>query len=428
MKTRKELRQQVVSLLPNGNYITLVGMNGSGKSDFLRQLDDENRETNPNNAIVLVRASALIDITVESFYGLLISTMLDVLGVAYEDSSQALLSKDLYKLNKAASKIISEYLLDKEKSVTIVVTNIDRYAHLGPQFYMSLRGLREQDINRIGYIFTGNTDLLRKLTRECVGSFEEVLNALVLRLSVDDYQYFEEVIESAAKRYKYPVTKEEKKHIHSIAGGHASFIKYTVQYLLENGECEVNNLLEYEPIKTRIMRLVDEMGSDLYRYYSTTEPSNMEDGSSELDQLIKAGFIIKPADGGYADSIPILRAYSKTHPAAASAEVKVENADIQGESNHTKSDPEVRDGNIYFDGETIGDELSEREFELLSLFVQNYGKVVTRDDVAEILWKSRSIEKYSDWAIDQTISRLRKKLPQGVTIKTIKGRGFKLGR
>ncbi|MFC1790807.1 helix-turn-helix domain-containing protein [Patescibacteria group bacterium] len=49
--------------------------------------------------------------------------------------------------------------------------------------------------------------------------------------------------------------------------------------------------------------------------------------------------------------------------------------------------------------------------------------------MGEVLWGEASYEKYSDWAIDQLISKLRKKLKDlGLTdfLKTIRGRGYKL--
>ena len=58
------------------------------------------------------------------------------------------------------------------------------------------------------------------------------------------------------------------------------------------------------------------------------------------------------------------------------------------------------------------------------------GSIVNKDEIANILWKSEAIKKYSDWAIDKTISRLRKKIGDSAHnpkfIETIKGRGLRL--
>ncbi len=47
---------------------------------------------------------------------------------------------------------------------------------------------------------------------------------------------------------------------------------------------------------------------------------------------------------------------------------------------------------------------------LLNLFEENQGDIVSRDMIAEAIWKESWETKYSDWAIDQLISALRDKL------------------
>ncbi|MBN2015255.1 winged helix-turn-helix domain-containing protein [Candidatus Dojkabacteria bacterium] len=57
------------------------------------------------------------------------------------------------------------------------------------------------------------------------------------------------------------------------------------------------------------------------------------------------------------------------------------------------------------------------------------GEVVTRDEIARILWKDAEDEKYSNWAIDKTISRIRKKLKKHgavVSIITVRNQGYVL--
>lgn len=54
--------------------------------------------------------------------------------------------------------------------------------------------------------------------------------------------------------------------------------------------------------------------------------------------------------------------------------------------------------------------LSDSEYNVLILLYRKKGKVVSRDDIAETLWKEKMLDLYSDWAIDKAISRLRNKL------------------
>lgn len=72
---------------------------------------------------------------------------------------------------------------------------------------------------------------------------------------------------------------------------------------------------------------------------------------------------------------------------------------------------------------------STREKSVLVALISAKGSTVFRDDVAEIIWGSANAQKYSDWVIDQTISRIRKKMStlpalQSLTIQSQKKKGF----
>ena len=55
--------------------------------------------------------------------------------------------------------------------------------------------------------------------------------------------------------------------------------------------------------------------------------------------------------------------------------------------------------------------------------------LTTRENIAKALCDNEWETKYSDWAIDQTISRIRTKLKNtDFKLKTIKGKGFTLMR
>jgi hypothetical protein len=74
---------------------------------------------------------------------------------------------------------------------------------------------------------------------------------------------------------------------------------------------------------------------------------------------------------------------------------------------------------------------SEQEIAVFNLLVRNRGKVVLRDGIANAIWGEDWNTKYSDWAIDQIISRIRKKcltldLPKTI-IRVVKGKGFQYG-
>lgn len=85
-------------------------------------------------------------------------------------------------------------------------------------------------------------------------------------------------------------------------------------------------------------------------------------------------------------------------------------------------------GAVLYSGKTVEEQFTRQEYSILSLFLKNPDKLLSRDDIGAVLWGESSYEKYSDWAIDQLMSKLRKKLKQigsNIDIVTLRGRGYK---
>ena len=76
----------------------------------------------------------------------------------------------------------------------------------------------------------------------------------------------------------------------------------------------------------------------------------------------------------------------------------------------------------------FNESLSRQEYELAKLLIERESKLVTREEMIEVVWKSKMYE-VNEHALDQMLHRLRKKLdkatPKGKLI-TYRGRGCKL--
>lgn len=86
-----------------------------------------------------------------------------------------------------------------------------------------------------------------------------------------------------------------------------------------------------------------------------------------------------------------------------------------------------KNGKITLGNKNLQIYLSPNEYEVLRLFLEKEGKLVTRDDIAQAMWGKSAFEKYSDWAIDQLISRIRNKLERfnlHKVIKTVHSKGY----
>ncbi|MCD6363988.1 MAG: response regulator transcription factor [Synergistetes bacterium] len=93
----------------------------------------------------------------------------------------------------------------------------------------------------------------------------------------------------------------------------------------------------------------------------------------------------------------------------------------------------IKRGSLLVDLETMEVTLSGRrieltpiEFKLLVVFLQNPGRVFTREDLLEKLWGGKFVV---DRTVDVHINNLRKKLGEaGKAIKSLRGVGYKLER
>lgn len=93
---------------------------------------------------------------------------------------------------------------------------------------------------------------------------------------------------------------------------------------------------------------------------------------------------------------------------------------------------EEKNGKLWLNGSVaVEDQLSFQEVTVLRRLWEKIGQQVTRSEVAEVLWGKEAEEKYSDWAIDQVISKIRRKtgdVGEKRMIQTTKGVGFVLSQ
>jgi DNA-binding winged helix-turn-helix (wHTH) protein len=89
----------------------------------------------------------------------------------------------------------------------------------------------------------------------------------------------------------------------------------------------------------------------------------------------------------------------------------------------------LKGGNVYLGSINLKYTFTKQEYTTLRLLLQKR-VVVTRDEIANILWGEECEEKFSVWAIEQVIMRIRKKLDDigsdSKLIKTVRNIGYKI--
>ena len=72
-------------------------------------------------------------------------------------------------------------------------------------------------------------------------------------------------------------------------------------------------------------------------------------------------------------------------------------------------------------------QLTAQQKLIFDYFQAHPHQVVSRDEIAGVIWGKLAAEKYSDWAIDRSISNLKKKLSgTPYQILTLRNRGYKI--
>jgi DNA-binding winged helix-turn-helix (wHTH) protein len=89
---------------------------------------------------------------------------------------------------------------------------------------------------------------------------------------------------------------------------------------------------------------------------------------------------------------------------------------------------QLKNNRLFLGEEYIQHRFTSKQIRILTLLLKNKYNVTSRDQIAQILWKDYWQEKYSDWAINKFIQRLRIKLEENLinkaSIKTLKKKGF----
>jgi hypothetical protein len=97
---------------------------------------------------------------------------------------------------------------------------------------------------------------------------------------------------------------------------------------------------------------------------------------------------------------------------------------------HEDQHIEIHDGRVFINNITVDSIFTRKEHRVLMTLLEHRGEIVSRDMIAQSIWPSRTDQQYSDWAIDQLITRLRKRLLElslaPEIVHVVRGKGYRL--
>lgn len=90
----------------------------------------------------------------------------------------------------------------------------------------------------------------------------------------------------------------------------------------------------------------------------------------------------------------------------------------------------LENSRIVLNGIPLEKFFSRKEYRAMKLLLEKRGTVVSRNEIAKRMWPTQTDEQYSDWAIDQLVARLRKRIAElsisPRVVEVVRGKGYLL--
>lgn len=194
---------------------------------------------------------------------------------------------------------------------------------------------------------------------------------------------------------------------------HEWLIKEAVRFLRDNPAASLAEVLNHENMRLKIKILFNaflESEKEVFRKVVLKQPIISEEEKHSFEFLLKMN-LLNNHKNQIVISCSLLKNYLLN--------------DLKNGEFFLGSSNEIILNNI-----CVSTFFSKKEKSVLSLMIKNKGEIVSRENIAREIWGVDFFDNYSDWTIDQTISRLRRKIGKlGISpkiLKTIKKQGFLL--
>lgn len=281
-------------------------------------------------------------------------------------------------------------------------------------FFNNLFGLYQINRQKINFIFTSSQNIFLEENLSCFGELRELLvqNIVYFPVLSDEDSLF--VVKNLSLRYGYSLSQDKEKLAVRLAGGHPTLILFCLRIFNNCHDLTAREALNYLGQRPEIKIILENIWT-----------SFAPDEKNLLLQIVNEKKIMTGANLNNLQNLKIIDPVTFSLFSSLLTDfIKRKNTsqvpvDVLGE-----------DRQILIGGQPPKDKINGREYKLLAAFSKIPGRIISRDEIADILWGKLSYDKYSDWAIDRAIFSLRKKMERfGVSpdvLQTVKGLGYRL--
>lgn len=408
---RFEEIEKILNFIKEGNSVQLVSIPGVGRSNLFGLLSYNTKvrikhlgQSQKNYHFVNINLSEVKNRSNYDVFKFIFLELLDSLTERkIEQDYVSKILKESISLNdemvifQGLKKTVEYLTLEKNLTIILLFDRFEIFTQTAtPDFFSNLRILRNRAKYHFSCVFSVNKPLEEVFEKEILVDFYEFVAGHIVYLPIYDPVGISFRVKYLEERTGKKIDKKKLDEILKVTGGHGKLTRICLEIYLTTGS------LDFLEEKT--------VWGSLFEIESSLSPSDLNNLKEKRQNpfLEEIGLL---EDGEI--TIPLLESFLK-------------------ESKSTKE-------NIFFDpnrneirrGEQIlSDNLTLSEFKLLKFLIENQNKILEREDIISNVWKdTKTIAGVSDQALDQLISRLRKKIEDEpnspIHILTIKGRGFR---
>lgn len=441
---RKETIRHILEDLSKGESLTLIGISGIGKSNTIYWLTQHASSQDSHIFLINLDFDNLVTVSELGFYRFFLLEL-------YETSQKRIKDKTLLEFIKeeytktidktdellafnSIKKVLSFILEKTELTLCILLNGFEKIRPLHTSLFNTLLALRAINKLRVVFAFITNEDVFTTFTSANGGKLCNLLSYNIYWLKPLDENETYALAGEFAEILKTNLSDSNKKRIWELSGGYSWYIKDLVKIASEINDLQkigIESLSQSLNIISRgqqIWGTLQEKHKEILHKIASNKSLQKEEIPSFL---INTGLVCITKN-----RIKLFSPLFENFVLSTTKDIEAKDdhsVHINTRQKNTRKAGLTLDNRrmlVLKEGTPLRVEFSKNEFQLLKFLFNRKSEVVTRDEVSKELWGEHASHKYSDWAIDKIVSRLRLKIEENPKspryLLTIRGVGFKL--
>jgi DNA-binding winged helix-turn-helix (wHTH) protein len=423
----QDLNNNLFDHIKRGDSINLWGLPLVGMSTRLRKMGHEKDTISEEILKIYIDTQEVCESNSTALFHLIFNELAFAINQQTKTPDKPLL---------AIRKLLNQ-LTSKDKKVTLIIDSLRDLTFLNEQLLFSIKSLRDRFHGSLNFIFVSERPIINDPHYSNFKSFTDFA-CHIEYITKPLPRSKKNIIKDIAEKYDIKnISPNEIDDIYTTSGGILGLITAIIRFIEKRKEREIdiNTLLNDSILRQRIafilktmtpqeIPILKEIAADNYDNFDGLSPYITESGLLE-NQNIKSSLIKETIK-----SKKFAKIYSRYNTYNQTQTDQKTNHTTKKSQKHKKGlFIDLKSGEIFRDGKRTDKCLSKTELKIYRYMKQRSKQLITRDEIAKQMWGNAYLEKYSDWAIDKAISRMRKKVeiksdnPQHIV--TIKGKGIK---